>query len=123
MNTAYRFPIFMLVSLVVVAGILTFVLRGRARAPERGRLWLVALIVGPGGMLVAKYGATIGLRWWLYYTIPLLLTLVVPVVAFRMKPREAVRYLLLAFLSAPAVHVLFSLTLDWREYMPFLPVP
>jgi hypothetical protein len=121
MSTAYRFPIFMLVSLVVIAGILAFVLR--ARAPERGRLWLVASIVGPGGMLVAKYGATVGAPWWLYYTIPVLLTLVLPVIAFQMKPREVAGYLVLAFLSAPAIHVLFSLTLGWREYMPFLPVP
>ncbi len=121
MSTAYHFPIFILVSLVVLAGILAFVLR--ARPPGRLRLWLVALTVGPGGMLVAKYGTTVGAPWWLYYTIPMLLTVALPMFAFRMTRREAAVYLVLAFLSAPAIHVMFSVTLGWREYMPFLPLP
>ena len=121
MSTVYRLPIFMLVSLPVVAGILALVLR--ARRPEQRLIWLVALVVGPGGMLIAKYGAVIGMPWWLYYTIPLFVTIALPVLAFRMTRREAVAYVVLAFVSAPAIHVAFSLLLGWREYMPFLPVP
>jgi hypothetical protein len=59
----------------------------------------------------------------LFYTVSLILTFVVPVIAFRMTRRETLLYLALAFVSAPVIHVLFSLTLGWREYMPFLPVP
>ena len=33
------------------------------------------------------------------------------------------RYLALAFLSSPVIHVAFSLLLGWHEYMPFIPVP
>ena len=121
MSTAYRFPIFMLVSLGAVAGILTFVLRNRK--PAQRQLGIVALIVGPGGMLVAKYGASIGAPWWLYYTIPMLLTVALPPIVFRMTRWDIALYLVLAFLSAPAIHVMFSLTLGWREYMPFLPFP
>ncbi len=121
MSTTYRFPIFMLVSLFVLAGILTFVLRTRPH--NRLRLWLVALAVGPGGMLVAKYATSIGAPWWLYYTIPVLLTVTLPLAAFRMTRHEAAVYLILTLVSAPAIHVVFALTLGWREYMPFLPVP
>ncbi len=121
MSTVYRFPIFMLVSLLVVAGILAFVLR--ARRPAQRRIWLVALVVAPGGMLVAKYGTAAGLPWWLYYTIPLFITVVLPLRAFRMNRQEALVYVLLACLSAPAIHVAFSLLLGWREYMPFLRIP
>jgi len=111
----------MLVSLLVLVGIFAIVLR--ARRPDQRRLWLVALLVGPGGMLVAKYGAAVGTSWWIYSTIPMLLTVVLPPVALGMKRREVVIYLLLALLSAPAIHAMFALTLGWREYMPFLPVP
>ncbi len=121
MSTTYRFPILMLVSLLVLAGILTLVLQ--ARPPARRRLWLVALIVGPGGMLVAKLGATVGAPWWIYYSVPLLLTVALPPLAFRMDRWQAATYWLLALLAAPAIHVAFALTLGWREYMPFLPIP
>jgi hypothetical protein len=40
-----------------------------------------------------------------------------------MSPRRVALYLLLALLSAPLIHVLFSFFLGWHEYMPFLPVP
>ncbi len=121
MSTLYRFPIFMLVSLLTVGGILAWVLR--SRPPAQHRLWLAALIVGPGAMLVAKYGAAIDAPWWLYYTIPMMATLALPPLAFHMTWRETATYLILAFLSAPAIHVAFAVTLGWREYMPFLPFP
>jgi len=44
-------------------------------------------------------------------------------VAFALRRKELAHYLVLAFLSSPAIHVAFSLFLGWHEYMPFLPVP
>jgi len=84
---------------------------------------VVTLAVVPGGMLFARYGAQYGLPWWIYYTVPMLLTVLVPPVAFSMTRHETLRYFFLAFLSAPAIHVLFSFFLGWTEYMPFLQVP
>ena len=46
-----------------------------------------------------------------------------PPKVFAMTWSETIRYIVLAFLSAPAIHVLFSFFLGWKEYMPFLPVP
>lgn len=43
--------------------------------------------------------------------------------AFRMNGRELARYLPLAMISAPLIHVLFSFFLGWNEYMPFIQVP
>jgi hypothetical protein len=74
-------------------------------------------------MLVAKSGTALGTPWWIYYTVPMLLTVVLPVAVFRMTKRELVAYLVLVLVSAPAIHVTFALTLGWREYMPFLPIP
>ena len=109
-----------MVSLIALIVILTFVLR--RDPPRQLRLWLVALIVGPGGMIAAKYGASVGAPWWLYYTIPMLLTLTLPLIAFRMTRRQIGLYWALALLAAPLIHVSFSMILGWREYMPFLPV-
>jgi hypothetical protein len=74
-------------------------------------------------MVFARWGASSGLPWLLYYTIPALVTLVVPPALFRLKRAETVEYLVLAFFMAPTVHVAFSFLLGWKEYMPFLPVP
>lgn len=59
-------------------------------------------------MIFAKFGNNAGLPWWIYYTIPALVTLVLPPVAFRFSGKELAQYLVLAFLSLPVIHVVFS---------------
>ena len=83
----------------------------------------VAGVVVVGGMLFAKFGNNAGFPWWIYYTVPALTTLALPPLTFSFSGREAVQYLVLAFLSSPAIHVTFSFLFGWHEYMPFLPVP
>lgn len=118
-----RFSIFVLVSLVVVIAILHFVTRFRAQPPRESSVAAVAAVIVVGGMILARYGATAGLPWWIYYTVPALATLVLPPVVFKFSGKALWQYLLLAFLSSPVIHVAFSLLLGWHEYMPFIPVP
>lgn len=123
MSAEGRFSIFVLVSLVVFVAILQFVIRHRAQRPRGGTVVAVAALVVVGGMIFAKYGATAGLPWWIYYTVPALATLVLPPVVFGLSGRELLQYLVLAFLSSPVIHVVFSFLLGWHEYMPFIAVP
>ena len=124
MTTAdFRFAIFIAVSLVAFWLILRFALRKRETQPAMSTLFAIAGIVVVGGMLFARFGENAGLPWWIYYTVPALNTLLLPPLAFRMSRRELWQYLLPAFLSSPAIHILFSLLLDWHEYMPFIRVP
>jgi hypothetical protein len=118
-----RFSIFILVSLFVFFFILRFVTRNRAKRPSFVSVAVVALIVVVGGMIFAKFGNNVGLPWWIYYTVPALATLLLPPIAFKLSGKELWLYLLLAFLSSPVIHVLFSFFLGWHEYMPFIPVP
>jgi hypothetical protein len=118
-----RFPVFVLASFVVFVLVLRVVLRRRAIRPKWSRILAAAVVVVAGGMVFARWGASSGLPWLLYYTIPALVTLVVPPALFRLKRAETVEYLVLAFFMAPTVHVAFSFLLGWKEYMPFLPVP
>jgi hypothetical protein len=74
-------------------------------------------------MVFAKYGVLTGWPWWIYYGAPALLTWVLPPLVFNLNRKQIVRYLILAFLVAPIIHVLFSFFLGWKEYMPFIPVP
>ena len=118
-----RFSVFILVSLVAFVAILRFVMRHRVERPRMTTVAVVAGVVVVGGMVFAKFGNNIGLPWWIYYTVPALATLVLPPVVFGFSGKEAVHYLVLAFLSSPVIHVAFSLLLGWHEYMPFIPVP
>jgi len=122
-SVALRFWVFVLVSLVAFVAILRFVTRHRAQPLRIAAVVGVAAIVVVGGMVFAKYGNNAGLPWWIYYTVPALATLLLPPVAFKFSRRELAWYLVLAFLSSPAIHVAFSFVLGWHEYMPFLPVP
>jgi peptidoglycan/LPS O-acetylase OafA/YrhL len=120
---AMRFPILIAVSLVVFIAVLSFVLRNRAIRPSRYLVVAISALVVVGGMLFAKITQNAGWPWWIYYTVPACITLLLPPVAFRLSWSELWRYLALAFLSAPAIHVAFSFFLDWHEYMPFINVP
>lgn len=118
-----RFPILIAVSLVVFAAILRLILRKRIPPPSWVVVTIVSAIVVVGGMLFAKLTQNAGWPWWIYYTVPAAVTLLLPPLAFRMSSAELWKYLFLAFLSAPVIHVFFSFFFGWHDYMPFLHVP
>ncbi len=123
MDAPWHFPIFVGVSFLLFFGVLRLALgRRNPPAPRTTALWVAGVVV-IGGMTFAKLGATSGFPVWLYYGLPAGLTWVLPPLVFRMTWREMARYVPLALLVAPAIHVTFSLLLGWKEYMPFLPVP
>ncbi len=123
MPPTLRFLAFILVSILVFLRLIRFSLRKRASKPAQTKLATITLVVVVGGMLFAKYGANLGLPWWIYYTVPALLTLFLPPIAFQMRKMEIPTYLTLAFLSSPFIHATFSFFLGWKEYMPFIPIP
>ena len=118
-----RFSVFVIVSLIAFIAILHFVTRRRAQRPRMATVWVVSAFVVVGGMIFAKYGNNAGLPWWIYYTVPALATLIVPPAVFKFSGKELLQYLVLAFLSSPVIHVVFSFLFDWHEYMPFIHVP
>lgn len=73
--------------------------------------------------MFARAGARAGLPVWVYYGLPAALTWLLPPLAFRMRGLEIARYLPMAMLIAPVIHVVFAFFLGWTEYMPFIPVP
>lgn len=122
-SDAWRFWVFVIVSLVAFVAILRFITRHRVNRPGLVAVLAVAGVVVVGGMVFAKFGNNAGLPWWIYYTVPALATLAVPPATFAFSGKELVQYLVLAFLSSPTIHVVFSFLLGWHEYMPFIPVP
>ncbi|MCX6497993.1 MAG: hypothetical protein NTU93_04235 [Arthrobacter sp.] len=123
MGTEWHFPVMIAGALGEFVLLLLLVL-GRVAFRRRIRaVIVVSLIVVVAGMLFGKYGLLLGLPWWFYYPVPALVTIALPPLVFRMTWRRTAVYLILAAISAPLIHVLFSFLLGWGEYMPFLPVP
>jgi hypothetical protein len=119
-----RFVTFMVVTLVVFAGILALVTRGRSPGPSAATLMMLSVVVVVGGMIFARFGANAGWSPAIYYAVPAAATLVLPPLVLHLSPRNQLwQYLVLAFASSPMVHVAFSFLLDWHEYLPFLYVP
>ncbi len=120
MPESYRFPIMMIVSVIVLAGIIWFAARRDNKAPNFLAVIIISLIISVGGMTFAKFGANWGMSWMIYYGVPAALTVLLPILFFRMNPQRAILYLILASISAPIIHYAFSFFLGWNEYMPFL---
>jgi hypothetical protein len=118
-----RFLVFMGVSLLLFGAVLLWVLRRRPERPAILTTAWVSLVVVVGGMVFARYAANLGVTPIVYYGAPALITLLLPPIVFRMRASEVVQYLILAFLSSPLIHILFSLALAWHEYLPFWYVP
>ena len=123
MGTAWHFPFMILASLLVFCLMLKLILSKDEFIAKRGQIGLLALVVVVFGMLFGKYGVAFGLPWWLYYPIPMLITVLLPPFILKLDSRKTVVYLLLSFLSAPFIHFLFSFFLGWTEYMPFWKIP
>jgi hypothetical protein len=115
----HRFPIMILFSILVFIVVIRIVLKKQEFIKKQYRVYILSIIVVVLGMLFGKYGANLGLQWWIYYPIPMLITVLLPPVALKMNLRRSFLYILLSFLSAPFIHFFFSFFLNWNEYMPF----
>lgn len=91
--------------------------------PRLGLVVLVAAAISVFGILAAKFGANTGLPWQVYYTAPMLATVLAPPFVFRMSLARAAAYVLMALATAPLIHAAFFYLLGWGDYMPFLHLP
>lgn len=115
-----RVAVLIVIASIVFIGVLTFIMRGRSSEPRSARLLILTVVVVLGGMLFARYGHIIfRLPWWIYYGLPASMTFLLPPFVLKMNRSEIVRYVPMAVLMAPTIHLFASLVLGWHDYMPF----
>ena len=121
MSDLARFFVFMAASFTLLFGVIRFCLRGRAEEPRVGTLLALSTITVVFGMLFARYSHIFfpRLPWEIYYGGPALCTFLLPPLWLRMSAKESLQYIPLAVLTAPAIHLVFSLLVGWHDYMPF----
>ncbi|MBC5775832.1 hypothetical protein H8S95_17285 [Pontibacter sp. KCTC 32443] len=123
MNTDWHFPVMIFTSLLVFFLVIRAVLPRQEFVRKKYTVVLLSIWVVVVGMLFGKYGASWGLPWYIYYPIPMLMTVLMPPFVLKLKKNKTILYLLLSFLSAPFIHIFFSFFFGWTEYMPFWEIP
>jgi len=118
-NTIWHFPIMILTSFILFFIVIRIVIGKQEFIEKKKLIFLLSLVVVIIGMLFGKYGANWGLEWWIYYTIPMLMNVLLPPLVLKMNLNRTFLYLILSILSAPLIHVFFSICFGWTEYMPF----
>lgn len=118
-----HFPVMIIASLLIFYLILWIVSTQKEFRTKQRHISILAMAVVVFGMLFGRYGAKVGLSWWVYYPVPMLITVVLPPLILKLNFRRTSYYLLLSFLSAPFIHFIFSFFIGWPEYMPFWDIP
>ena len=122
-STVWHFPVKILASILIFVLIIRLVI-GKAKFREKLKVvTILTFLVVVVGMLFGKYGAQAGLKWWIYYPVPMLMTVLLPPIILKLDDQRTILYLFLIFLSAPIIHAFFSFFLGWIEYMPFWNIP
>jgi len=123
MDTEWHFFVMILASFLLFFAVFRLVLSKEEFTSKKTQLVTLSFLVVVAGMLFGKYSATFGLPWWIYYPVPMLVTVLLPPLILKMNKRKTLYYLLLSFLSAPFIHAFFSFFFEWTEYMPFWKIP
>ena len=118
-NADWHFPIMIIASLIIFITILRIVLPGNTFWSKKKTIVWLSLVVVVMGMLVARYAAQWDVPWWIYYPVPMMLTVLLPPLVLHLDKKRTLAYLILSFISAPVIHVFFSLVLGWPEYLTF----
>lgn len=114
-----RFPIMILFSLLVFLFVIRMVVKKNEFNKKKYLIYILSIVVVVIGMLFGKYGANAGLKWWIYYTVPMLINVFLPPIALKMNFSKSLLYVALSFLSTPFIHFFFSFFFNWHEYMVF----
>lgn len=95
---------------VLFVALLRFTVRSRRDEPRRSTLAATGFVAVMLGMLFARYShlAFPRLPWEFYYGLPALTTAFLPPWWLGMSWREIGQYLPLAWLTAPVIHLVFS---------------
>ena len=122
-NADWHFYIMIIVSVLLFPVMIRIIVNSDQFIRKRNLIFFLSFVIVVAGMMIGKYGAKLGLPWWIYYPIPMLLTVLLPPLALKFSRRQTLLYLLISFLSAPFIHAAFCFFLGWKEYMPFWNIP
>ena len=119
----WHFYIMIIVSIALFLVMIRIVSSKKEFLSRKYKIIFLAIVVVVIGMLLGKYGSKAGLPWWVYYPVPMLMTVLLPPFILRFDRTRVMLYLIMSVMSAPLIHTCFSFFLGWKEYMPFWNIP
>jgi hypothetical protein len=123
MDTSWHFYVMIILSFIVFLLVIRIVVGREDFEQKTMTILTLSFFIVVMGMLFGKYGAQMGLKWWIYYPVPMLANVLLPPIILKLNLRKTLLYLFLSFLSAPVIQAFFSFFLGWTEYMPFWNIP
>ena len=122
-NADWHFYIMIAVSLILFFIMIRIVLSKHEFIVKKNTIFFLSFIIVVIGMLLGKCGARLGFPWWIYYPVPMLMTVLLPPFTLKFDRVKTMQYLILSLVSAPLIHASFSFFIGWKEYMPFWNIP
>ena len=122
MDSSFRFIV---MTAVTYLGFLC-VIRLVIGSQYKGKSFLVnviGMITVYGSFLITRYGNFLKLPAFLYYVLPLILTVFLPPLSLKMKSDQTLKYFAFSIIAVPVIHMFFSFFFGWGEFLPFLKIP
>lgn len=109
-------------SIMITRLISSYLEIGSATMIKQPLLIATSLGIGIGAVLIGKIGLYAGWPPYIYYPIPLVISLVLPKFIFDLNWAEFGIYCLIAPAIGFLTHIIFSIFFDYHNYMPFLEI-
>lgn len=122
MDQGFRFLVIAVFTYLIFLCVIRIVL-GKQYKTKSFLIDIVGIVTVYGSFLISKYGNFMKLPAFLYYALPLVLSICIPPLALRMKSDQVLKYLALGILVIPFVHIFFSLFFGWGDMVPFVRIP
>lgn len=122
MDQAFRFLIMAAVTYIAFLCVIRLIIGSQYKA-KSFLINIIGMITVYGSFLISRYGNFLRLSVWLYYVLPVLLTVFLPPLALKMKSDQTLKYLAFSLLAVPVIHLVFSFLLGWGEFLPFIKIP
>lgn len=122
MDQSFRFIVITAVTYMAFLCVIRLVL-GTQYRNKSFLINIIGMITVYGSFLIARYGNFLKLPAFLYYALPVLITVFLPPLALKMKSDQTLKYLAFSILAVPLIHFVFSFFIGWGEFLPFFKIP
>lgn len=122
MDQSFRFMIMTAVTYLAFLCVIRLVVGSQYKA-KSFLINIIGMLTVYGSFLITHYGNFLKLPGFLYYVLPLLLTVFLPPLSLKLKSDQTLKYLAFSILAVPLIHLFFSFFFGWGEFLPFLKVP
>ncbi len=122
MDQSFRFVVMTAVTYLAFLCVIRLVIGSQYKA-KSFLINVIGMVTVYGSFLIAHYGNFLKLPAFLYYLLPLVLTIFLPPLSLKMKSDQTLKYLAFSILAVPLIHFFFSFFLGWGEFLPFLRIP